>query len=242
MAAEREPGPPILEQPPPMRDAPGFEGHVVIGDRVLPRRQADTHQQRLMVEHVLYEIEQVAGLLRACIRDASTEARTLARGTRSYIHGQALVTSYLLHVRTLDDFLYRDQLIDPLVIHRGAPEFGSYAERPWLRRPDDVLAIDLVEDPRRWIGARPHRSTALAEVRTRINKAVIHLDWARVDPNAWLPGHNASIKEQTYDPNAPYVALREALQVFLECVPETLGPILVEPAIAALDGPAGLPD
>jgi hypothetical protein len=195
-----------------------------------------------MVEHVVYEIEQVAGLLRACVRDAITETRPMARGTRSYLHAQALVTSYLLHIRTLDEFLYRDQLIQPVRIQRGDPEFGSYAERPWMRRPDDVLAIDLVEDPRRWIEVRPHRSSALGEVRNRINKALIHLDWARVDANAWLPGHSASSKEQTYDPNPPYLALREALRVFFGCVPETLGPTLVEPATAALDGPVDLPE
>jgi len=87
---------------------------------------------------------------------------TLANGIVSGIVGQgpianAVLESFLIHVRALMDFLYSD-----------APQ------------SDDVVAEDYFANPDDWKKARPPLSDILIHARRRTGKHVAHLTYARL--------------------------------------------------------------
>lgn len=88
---------------------------------------------------------------------------TLARAQSTGIAGNsplnnALLESFVIHVRVLLDFLY--------------------AERP---RSDDVIAEDFLPCPDEWSSIRPPKTELLETIRRRVGKEAAHLTYARLD-------------------------------------------------------------
>ncbi len=88
---------------------------------------------------------------------------SLAHGIGSGIAGQgpianALLESFVVHVRVLMDFLYN--------------------ENP---KPDDVIAEDYFETTDEWKRLRPNLSESLKNAKRRAGKEVAHLTYARLD-------------------------------------------------------------
>lgn len=88
---------------------------------------------------------------------------SLANGLASGIAGQgpianALLESFVIHVRAIMDFLY--------------------ADRP---QPDDVIAEDFFGSPDQWKKIRPALSSSLSQAKRRAGKEVAHLTYARLD-------------------------------------------------------------
>lgn len=88
---------------------------------------------------------------------------SLANGLASGIAGQgpianALLESFVIHVRAIMDFLY--------------------ADRP---QTDDVIAEDFFASPEQWTKIRPALSEFLSQAKRRAGKEVAHLTYARLD-------------------------------------------------------------
>lgn len=88
---------------------------------------------------------------------------SLANGLASGIAGQgpianALLESFVIHVRAIMDFLY--------------------ADRP---QPDDVIAEDFFASPEQWTRIRPALSESLSQAKRRAGKEIAHLTYARLD-------------------------------------------------------------
>jgi len=69
----------------------------------------------------------------------------------------ALLESFIIHVRALLDFFYTD-----------------------VPKSDDIVAIDYFSDKERWITIRPELSRTLRIARKRAGKEVAHLTYARL--------------------------------------------------------------
>jgi hypothetical protein len=103
------------------------------------------------------------------LQEASTHLRyevtmltTLANGIASGVAGQgaianALLESFVTHVRNSIDFLYADN-----------------------PKPDDVIAEDFFGAPEQWKQHRPALSQALLQAKRRAGKEVAHLTYARL--------------------------------------------------------------
>src|SRR6476620_6674648 len=88
---------------------------------------------------------------------------SLANGLASGIFGEgpivnALLESFVIHVRAIMDFLY--------------------AEIP---QSDDVIAEDVFASPEEWKNMRPMLSEALSQATRRAGKEIAHLTYARLD-------------------------------------------------------------
>jgi len=88
---------------------------------------------------------------------------SVANGLASGIAGQgpianALLESFVIHVRAIMDFLY--------------------AEKP---QSDDVIAEDFFVSPEQWTRIRPALSDVLSQAKRRAGKEVAHLTYARLD-------------------------------------------------------------
>ena len=99
-------------------------------------------------EHLHYEIEMLT---------------SLAYGIGSRIAGEsplanALLESFVVHVRALMEFLYNDN-----------------------PKPDDVIAEDYFEKADDWKQLRPVLSESLKQAKRRAGKEVAHLTYARLD-------------------------------------------------------------
>jgi len=86
----------------------------------------------------------------------------LVDGLESGIAGQgpianALLESFVIHVRAIMDFLY--------------------ADKP---QQDDVIAEDFFSSPEGWTNIRPALSKTLAQAKRRAGKEVVHLTYARL--------------------------------------------------------------
>ena len=88
---------------------------------------------------------------------------SLANGIGSGVAGQgpianALLESFVIHVRAVMDFLYND-----------SPQ------------PDDVIAEDYFTSPDEWRKVRPDLTELLKSSKRRAGKEVAHLTYARLD-------------------------------------------------------------
>jgi hypothetical protein len=132
--------------------------------------------------------------------------------------GQALLTSFLVYARQVDDFIYPEIAAHPKKagsdgvrrIDLGSRENGS-----------TITSFDLVADPGKWFESRPARDQNLTTVRRRINRSVVHLDRSRRSRGADLgPEHDPSQKRQVWSPGEIWNALRPGLMAFRGCVPD----------------------
>lgn len=107
-------------------------------------------------KHLSYEIQMLYGT-----------ANLLAQGNiYSWAVHNALLESFLIHVRIMLEFLY--------------------AQKPW---PDDVIAEDFFDDPNEWVQARPKKSDLLKDAHKRAGKQLAHLSYTRLaitpEKKAW---------------------------------------------------------
>jgi hypothetical protein len=96
-------------------------------------------------EHLFYEIWMFR-----------TTAAILAKGGLHPVLKNAVIESFVIHLRNLIDFLYSDN-----------------------PQPDDVVAADFFDDPKKWSSSRPTMSSTLARARKRANKEIGHLTTRR---------------------------------------------------------------
>jgi hypothetical protein len=178
----------------------------------LPARPSrDRAELALMSEHLLYEIEAVPGLLRALFFDGRSEERDVQRGTIAFARGNAEIEALLLHVRTLEEFFYKDQLV------RLPTARAAGCATPLVIRADTVMGTDFVRDAQAWLDERPHRSDAVKRARARINATLAHLSWDRVTPLR-IPNVDYQRKTQTWAHYDLFDALSPVVQVFLKHV------------------------
>jgi hypothetical protein len=71
----------------------------------------------------------------------------------------ALVESWVIHLRALLDFVYPPKSVNP----------------------EDVIAADFFDSSSEWDATRPVISTTLARGRGRANKEIAHLSYKRID-------------------------------------------------------------
>lgn len=114
----------------------------------MPRKVRTVEELQEASDHLYYEIWML---------------KALANGIASGIAGQgpianALLESFVIHVRAVMDFLY--------------------ADKPQV---DDVIAEDFFDTPEHWTKMRPTLSELLSQAKRRAGKEVAHLTYARLD-------------------------------------------------------------
>jgi hypothetical protein len=102
----------------------------------------------LAASHLNYEYQMLQTIVGA-----------LSTGTRPAWLTNALLESFVIHLRALIDFFYTP-------------------DRP---KPDDMLATDYFPEPRHWESVRPSMSEVLKNARARAHKEIAHLTYARLD-------------------------------------------------------------
>ncbi len=114
----------------------------------MPRKTRTADELREASNHLHYEVWMLS---------------SLANGIASGISGQgpianALLESFVIHVRAIMDFLYAD-----------SPQ------------ADDVVAEDFFDNSEQWTKMRPALSQTLSQAKRRAGKEVAHLTYARLD-------------------------------------------------------------
>lgn len=105
------------------------------------------------------ELDRAAGHLNYEYEMLRTIVRELSTGTRPQWLTNALLESFVIHLRALIDFFYT----------------------PARTKPDDMLATDYFPDPKAWEAAIPSMSEVLRNARDRAHKEIAHLTYARLD-------------------------------------------------------------
>lgn len=175
---------------------------------VLPRPTRARHQRELMSEHVLYELQALSAMFALTSLWARTEANPIARHTKEWWRSEAIVSSLLLHVRTVDEFIYGDWI-----------GFEKGQRQP-INLGGAASALDFVAEAQAWLDERPPRPEALR--RRRINRTIVHLTWDRTEAGWEDPAlsdrHQAHQKEQDWPLPELWDGLRPSLLTFLEHV------------------------
>jgi hypothetical protein len=114
----------------------------------MPRKMRTVKELQEASNHLQYEISILT---------------SLAHGRASGFAGQgsianALLESFIIHVRAVMDFLY--------------------ADKP---QTDDIIAEDFFDTPQQWTDKRPTLSELLSQTKRRAGKEVAHLTYARLD-------------------------------------------------------------
>jgi hypothetical protein len=114
----------------------------------MPRKTRTVNELREASNHLHYEVWMLS---------------SLANGIASGIPGQgpianALLESFVIHVRAIMDFLYAD-----------------------CPQADDVIAEDFFDNSEQWTKIRPALSQTLSQAKRRAGKEVAHLTYARLD-------------------------------------------------------------
>lgn len=105
------------------------------------------------------DLDLAAGHLNYEYQMLRTIAREVSTGMRPQLLTNALLESFVIHLRALIDFFYP----------------------PERTKPDDMLATDYFPDSTTWETARPPISDVLRNARTRAHKEIAHLTYARLD-------------------------------------------------------------
>jgi hypothetical protein len=133
-------------------------------------RPSDDRLRKFATEHLDYEVAMLAGLVEHFreIRAAIDAAGDGEPEIPDDVTRNAQVESFVIHARTLLEFLYR--------------------KRPNPRFPDDALAGDFLDDPEEWGRLRPPKTARLVDVEARVGSGVVHLSYARLDvvDKTWL--------------------------------------------------------
>jgi hypothetical protein len=99
--------------------------------------------------------------------------------------GSASLEPFLLHVRNLRDFLYKDR-----------------------SRDDDVLAVDFFDDPDVWRNTCPPMGDYLKSIKERLNKAFSHISYSRL---AYRTDKRWNIGQIRRDLSTPWKVFLEAI-------------------------------
>ena len=83
---------------------------------------------------------------------------------RNRVVQDAVLESYLTHLRVLIDLFFED-----------------------ARKDDDIIASDFFEDNKNWHDKSVKYKKRLKTQRVRINKHLAHLTYARVNKRSWSP-------------------------------------------------------
>jgi hypothetical protein len=159
--------------------------------------EKDGDQQRQIAEEVSYEWELLRwtfATLRTqigekVVRDAGTPflaVRCFFGTSLEEPRGSALLEPFLLHVRNLRDFLYCDN----------------------PSHEDDVVAVHFFDHPDDWTTRRPPMAEYLTSIRKRLNKALAHISYARLDYRSNKTWNIGQIKQ---DLTVPWEAFLNAL-------------------------------
>lgn len=117
--------------------------------RIPPRRRRSDVELQATCEHLAYEAWMLL-----------ETAQIQAQGFYTAIEplNNAVLESFIIHVRNMIDFLYP----------------------PANKRPSDVYATDFFDVPKEWEQLRPPMSYRLREARERGNKEIAHLTYDRL--------------------------------------------------------------
>lgn len=180
-------------------------------DLIMRRRPLPLDRVSPFSDHLGYAVSAFSAysLLAAFFGD---HPRNLAeRGSDDWWKGQALLMSYLVIARELDSFLYPEV---------SAHTSGSRFARPTIeldswRNRDTVTSFDFVQDAAAWIDSRPPRPTELTDIRTSINRQVIHFDLSRTEPREENP-EVVPPKERQWEIGAIWNLIRPSLGLLEE--------------------------
>ena len=161
--------------------------------------------------HILYEVEALADIKRTLFFDGRYDERDFAPGSIRRARGNGLLEAFVMHVRSLDDFLYKDQVA---LTGKQEPSPGSGEPVGVLKIDANcVIALDFVRDAQGWMDMRPPRASVLDEARRQTNRHLIHLDWRRIDSQAVSAG-DAYEKGQTWPIEELFDAIAPAIEAF----------------------------
>lgn len=137
-------------------------------------------------DHLLYDIEMVAGLVerlrrhRVLLETTPRSAGALANELFDLAGRNADIEAFGVHARALVDFLY------------GSP------------RHEDAVAADFFDDAAAWRRLRPKKPAALSNINARVGAEIAHLSFRRSAP------------AKTWPYEAIWRALADVLRVFVE--------------------------
>lgn len=114
----------------------------------MPRKQRSNEELQEVSNHLHYELWMLSSLAQAM------ESGIADRGWLA----NALLESFVIHVRNVLDFLYNDH-----------------------PQSDDVVAQDFFPSAKAWVKIRPRLSELLSTAKKRAGKEVVHLTYARLD-------------------------------------------------------------
>jgi hypothetical protein len=205
----------------------------------------------MLNEHVLHVIETTFAIRRMLPVYGNDDDREWQVGSLLRHRGLTIIDAGLLNIRTLHDFLYKDQAFEGRSTTASAGTgSGQPVSHPVVKR-GDVLALDFVRDGQAWLDElRPPYDTLfvrtplsgdsaglqvpLRDLKRRIDGALAHLSWARVRR---LPGgHDAGTLTQTWDYDALVEALTAPIEAFLRECRSDLRSGFVEHARACIVG------
>lgn len=169
--------------------------------------------------HILYEVEALADIKRTLFFDGRYDERDFPAGSIRRARGNGLLEAFVMHMRCLDDFLYKDQ-----VALKGKTVAAAPPGEPVgvLKIDGDcVIALDFVRDPQDWIDMRPPRPSVIDKARRQTNQHLIHLDWRRIDSQAVLAA-DAYEKGQTWPIEELFDAIAPAIEAFAGHVSQEL--------------------
>lgn len=176
-----------------------------------PRDESRQRRKRL-AEHVLYEIEACSAASSLVAADGRSSARDFPPRGKRWWAGNFYLEAFLLHLRSLDEFFYKD------VIEATKVE-------PPLRHVElhrsDVTALSFVRGQQEWLAARPARPDQLRRSYRRINRTIQHLSWQRLS-SSWDEDHNPFAKSQDWSVWGVWDALKPTIQAFLDHVEDAV--------------------
>jgi hypothetical protein len=168
----------------------GYQKHCDLSSAVKSEQQ-----QEEIAPDVAYEWEML-----------SWTSETLCRETDGRVLSEAAIPfPAVLSYGTSPDAQEASAMLEPFLLHaRNVREF-LYCDSS---RQDDVLAVHFFDKPSDWTAKRPTLGNYLESVRRRLNKAVAHLSYARLN---YRSDEGWNVKQIKADLKKPWTAFKRAL-------------------------------
>lgn len=174
-------------------------------------QQQPRERRRRMAEHLLYEIEACNAAALLLASDGRSSLRDFPKRSKEWWGGNAYAEAFLLHVRPLDEFFYKDVI----EATKAEPPLGRV-----VLHSNDVTALTFVRDQQEWLTDRPPRPDLVRRAFKRINRTILHLSWQRLSPN-WDNDYNAFAKGQEWPVWDVWDALQPTIKAFLQHADDT---------------------